>query len=118
MTAPISMVVSLTLQTSTTELQNVTIDFPIVSEMIGKEDNQEEVTFKVADRRKFNADGSLKQGVTLEPERPEKKAERPSVGTARASEPVPSKSNVIEDNDHETPGYDDIPGADDPASFV
>jgi hypothetical protein len=34
--------------------------------MIGPEDNQEEVSFKVADRRKFNADGSIREGVTLD----------------------------------------------------
>jgi len=46
--------------------------------MIGKDDNQEEVSFKVADRRKFNADGSLKEGITLEPEKPvERPAEKP-----------------------------------------
>ncbi len=37
--------------------------------MIGKDDNNEEVSFKVADRRKYNPDGSLKEGVTLEPQR-------------------------------------------------
>ena len=38
--------------------------------MIGTEENQEEVTFKVSDRRKFNADGSLKDGVVLEAPKP------------------------------------------------
>ena len=33
--------------------------------MIGKDDNQEEVTFKVANRRKFNSDGSLKRVLPL-----------------------------------------------------
>ena len=31
--------------------------------MIGKDNEEEEVHFKVADRRKFNADGSVKDGV-------------------------------------------------------
>ena len=34
--------------------------------MMGNDDNQDEVTFKVADRRKFNSDGSVKEGVVLE----------------------------------------------------
>lgn len=34
--------------------------------MIGKEDPEEEVSFKFTDRRKFNSDGSLKDGVVLE----------------------------------------------------
>jgi hypothetical protein len=63
--------------------------------MIGKDDNQEEVSFKVADRRKFNADGSLKEGVTLEPDKP---AERPEPKTAvDPVEPLPSQSAVSPD---------------------
>ena len=46
--------------------------------MIGKDENQEEVTFKVADRRKFNPDGSVKEGVTLDAAPPPTKvAEKP-----------------------------------------
>jgi len=78
--------------------------------MVGKEDNQEEVTFKVADRRKFNADGSLKEGVSLEPEKPKAEPEAAS-STAPASEDKLSS----EDNDAED---SEIPGAEDPASFV
>src|SRR6478672_3620012 len=89
--------------------------------MIGK-DEEQEVSFKVADRRKFNADGSLKDGVTLEPEKP---VERP---VAAATEPGPlSKSELppkAADEQHDEMPADDgyvdeeIPGADDPASFV
>ena len=83
--------------------------------MIGKDDNQEEVTFKVADRRKFNADGSLKEGVTLEPEKPRSvpKATEP----ASAASPTDIEERSMGDDD----AIDDdteIPGADDPASFV
>ena len=56
--------------------------------MIGNDDNQEEVSFKVADRRKFNADGSVKDGVTLEPA-PAK--EKPVV---EKDEPVVKADNV------------------------
>jgi hypothetical protein len=82
--------------------------------MIGKDDNQEEVTFKVADRRKFNADGSLKEGVTLEPEKP-RSAPKPAEPVSAASttdieEPSMSDDAIGEETE--------IPGADDPASFV
>ena len=92
--------------------------------MIGKDDNQEEVSFKVADRRKFNADGSLKDGVTLEPDKPAEKPEPKAAAVEPAEEPVlpltasadaapGSEPMAAEDLDDE-----DYPGADDPASFV
>src|ERR1035437_2370595 len=85
--------------------------------MIGKDDNQEEVSFKVADRRKFNADGSLKEGVTLEPA-PEKPA-APIKPQEAATPPAPAAhANDFEAADGEEYADDDIPGADDPASFV
>jgi hypothetical protein len=83
--------------------------------MIGKDESNEEVTYKVADRRKFNADGSLREGVTLEPEPPN--AEEPSkietetpVGSEPATEPSAEADELGDDVD--------VPGADDPASFV
>jgi hypothetical protein len=83
--------------------------------MIGKDESNEEVTYKVADRRKFNADGSLREGVSLEPEA----AKEEPVAKAEPAEPVESTpaaetsaaSAEIEDDA-------EIPGADDPASFV
>jgi hypothetical protein len=83
--------------------------------MIGKDDNQEEVTFKVADRRKFNADGSLKEGVTLEPEKPSVEPKPAGPVSAAATTDI-EESSMTDDE-----GMDDgaeIPGADDPASFV
>ncbi len=90
--------------------------------MIGNDDNQEEVTFKVADRRKFNSDGSLREGVTLEPAKVEPKAE---TKLAPKTDPTESES-VSMDSDpgfdaetsNEEGGDDEIPGAQDPASFV
>ncbi len=86
--------------------------------MIGNDDNSEEVSFKVADRRKFNADGSVKEGVVLEAAKVEEKsADQPKVETeAKAQDPD-------ESIEPETPfeGESDereIPGAEDPASFV
>ncbi|HRI02243.1 MAG TPA: DUF1844 domain-containing protein [Pyrinomonadaceae bacterium] len=88
--------------------------------MIGHDDNDEEVHYKVADKRKFNSDGSLREGVTLDAE--------PVRTPAPAAEPTAQPQTVAEetftdpmDEEAETsPGADgeDIPGADDPASFV
>jgi len=95
--------------------------------MIGKDDNQEEVSFKVADRRKFNADGSLKEGVTLESEQPaERPMEKPEPKAAvesfepHASQPTESAGIPAESDAMADEGLDeeDFPGADDPASFV
>ncbi len=89
--------------------------------MIGNDDNQEEVSFKVADRRKFNADGSLKEGVTLEPAKAEatppveeRAAATPTSTTEAAAEVAAPDADSAELEDD----MDDIPGAEDPASFV
>jgi len=90
--------------------------------MIGKDEEQQEVSYKVADRRKFNPDGSVKEGVTLDAEPVREapgaaapaKAETPSI-----DEPSLDAGVVEELDDHDDLGEDrDIPGADDPASFV
>jgi hypothetical protein len=87
--------------------------------MIGKEDNQEEVTFKVADRRKFNPDGSLKEGVTLEPAKPEEKIE-PMAAKADAASGAEKNESERESTADNIPQEeeDEIPGVDDPASFI
>lgn len=82
--------------------------------MIGKEDNQEEVTFKVSDRRKFNPDGSLKEGVTIEPE-PPKEEIKGAAPSERSTEP---EQSVLDEATEDLDGEEEIPGADDPASFV
>ena len=85
--------------------------------MIGHDDESEEVHFKVADRRKFNSDGSVRDGVTLEPAKVEAPKDDPTaaviepVSTASVDAPEPADETVTDDDD-------DIPGADDPASFV
>lgn len=93
--------------------------------MIGK-DEQEEVNLRVVDRRKFNPDGSLKEGVVLDPEpkKPEPAAAEPAAATspetavneAPDAEIDPYEGAYLDDE----PGdeADDIPGAQDPASFV
>ncbi|MBV9215015.1 MAG: DUF1844 domain-containing protein [Acidobacteria bacterium] len=92
--------------------------------MIGKEEEQE-VSFKVADRRKFNPDGSVKEGVTLdaEPVREVKPAESEKVTaeTPALSEPEIPEGITLdpeEGDEDAADSVDDIPGADDPASFV
>src|SRR5688572_263963 len=88
--------------------------------MIGHDDENEEVHYKVADRRKFNADGSVREGVTLDAA-PVKEA--PPVKET-APPPAALEAQVEEtfigpmDEDAEAEGDDEIPGAHDPASFV
>ena len=89
--------------------------------MIGKDDNQEEeVSYKVADRRKFNADGSLKEGVTLEPAKPpEKPVEaKPASENPAAEAPAAPAQAEPPDEDLLSDEEADAIGADDPASFV
>ena len=87
--------------------------------MIGRDDKQEEVTFKVSDRRKFNSDGSVKEGVVLEPAKPVE----PAAADNRQPEKTP-EVQVLEDpadpdeSEDIEPGAGEIPGAEDPASFV
>ena len=94
-----------------------------LTHMIGKDDNQEEVSFKVADRRKFNPDGSLKEGVTLEPAKQEEKPAEPATSAA-ATKPEPPKTQSTEPSpetvheDEFAGDEDDFADADDPASFV
>ena len=88
--------------------------------MIGHDDNDEEVHYKVADKRKFNSDGSLREGVTLDAEpvrTPAPEAETPAQPQAAVEE----TSIDPMDEGAETASADegeDIPGANDPASFV
>jgi hypothetical protein len=88
--------------------------------MIGRDDDNEEVSFKVTDRRKFNPDGSVKEGVVLEPKPAEEtpKAETPpepvkASAAPAAAEPAESDEELVTDEE-----MAEIPGADDPASFV
>jgi hypothetical protein len=88
--------------------------------MIGHDDENEEVHYKVADRRKFNADGSVRDGVTLDA------APVKEPPAARETTPPPAapetqvEETFIGPMDEENPadGDDEIPGAHDPASFV
>ena len=94
--------------------------------MIGRDESNEDVSLRVVDRRKFNPDGSLKDGVVLEPEakKPEPKAAEPNAGVTPAAEASPGSDAVVDPYEgaylDDEPGdeADDIPGAKDPASFV
>ena len=90
--------------------------------MIGKEDPEEEVSFKFTDRRKFNSDGSLKDGVVLEAAKAAAPSQadlpEPAATAAAAAAPdVSSEASRTGEEDGEL-SAEDIPGAEDPASFV
>jgi hypothetical protein len=84
--------------------------------MIGREDDKEEVSFKVTDRRKFNPDGTVKEGVVLEPKPAEEtpKTEVPTELSEATAAPAAESAEAPDGEDE----MEDIPGADDPASFV
>lgn len=86
--------------------------------MIGKDESNEEVVLKVNDRRKFNPDGSLREGVEITREEPKaetdvKLADELPAAAALADEPADFEMSDSPESDEE-----DIPGAEDPASFV
>lgn len=95
--------------------------------MTEREEEQQEI--RVTDRRKFNLDGSLREGVEIPPETPKEEAkpiESQSEILTSATAAAPAETPVITDSAGEPieetsePDFDDedIPGADDPASFV
>ncbi len=86
--------------------------------MIGKEDlnNEEQPELVITDRRKFNVDGSLKEGVEIAPAKPKPEPKPVDDSSARL---VPHAAEESAAPETEEP-FDDgeIPGADDPTSFV
>ena len=86
--------------------------------MIGKDENQDEVSFKVADRRKFNADGSVKDGVTFESAKEEKSAAEKAEPNERAKYDDLNENVASEGSNEAEPDDGEIPGAEDPASFI
>ncbi len=98
-------------------------------------EREEETEMKVVDKRKFNLDGSVREGVKIEPEKP--KAEtvppvaaplyEPSAETVEtyAGAPVdeaidttPQPEELPESAEFTDEEAEDFPGAEDPASFV
>ncbi len=93
-------------------------------------EREEENEIKVTDRRKFNLDGSVREGVEIEPEKP-KNTEMPKSGLLPEIEEseiitspnaeISTASDEISDEpemDEDELEAEDYPGADDPASFV
>jgi hypothetical protein len=81
--------------------------------MIGKEDlnNEEQPELIITDRRKFNVDGSLREGVTIEPKKPKEEA-KPVEQAAKTPETELTTETEESFDDGE------IPGVEDPASFI
>jgi hypothetical protein len=87
--------------------------------MIGHDEDHEEVSFKVTDRRKFNADGSVKDGVVIEPRKVEEAlAEAASAPEAAVIQQEVELPQPADEADSYAYDAEDIPGAEDPASFV
>jgi hypothetical protein len=95
--------------------------------MIGKDNsnNDEPQVLKVNDRRKFNIDGSLREGVTLEPEKPKEEPAiyEPTAETVETYQNAPVAEELettpnLDEFSAEEESIEDLPGADDPASFV
>ena len=92
--------------------------------MIGHDDENEEVHYKVADKRKFNADGSLREGVTLDAARPTEPLPQsaPATQPAASAQSAAATETALDDGADAFEQFEDdspkIPGAQDPASFV
>lgn len=94
-------------------------------------EREEENEIKVTDRRKFNLDGSVREGVEIEPEKPQmpempksdlmpELAESEIITSSTAeTATAPTEDFAIEPEMSEDDlDAEDFPGADDPASFV
>jgi hypothetical protein len=86
------------------------------------EREEEQDIVKVTDRRKFNLDGSLREGVEIEPEKPreEIKFDEPQpeiLNSSSSAATAPAAEKAVE-SEMEEFDEENYPGADDPASFV
>ena len=90
--------------------------------MIGKEDlnNEEQPELVITDRRKFNVDGSLKEGVEIAPAKPKPEPKPVDDSSARLVPYDESELTQPPSKGESEEAIDDgeIPGADDPTSFV
>lgn len=87
--------------------------------MVEKEEEQSVI--KVTDRRKFNIDGSMREGVELKPEKPAAEIpvlDTPAENTAQFFETAPVEEENGLPKAEEGDANEDIPGAEDPASFI
>ena len=78
-------------------------------------EREEETEMKVVDKRKFNLDGSVREGVNIEPPKP--KVEPPSAAENLQTAPVAEEIHTTPPTE-EIGDEEDFPGAEDPASFV
>lgn len=69
--------------------------------MIGKDNPNEEVVIKVNDRRKFNLDGSLREGIVIE-QREEKKV-TDSQSSVKPQDTAKSESREVDTNKEDKP---------------
>lgn len=77
------------------------------------EHEEEQSVVKVTDKRKFNLDGTLREGVEIAAEKPKETAKtEDNISTESSVNKENNKAEAIEIDESE------IPGADDPASFV
>jgi hypothetical protein len=88
--------------------------------MIGKEDlnNEEQPELVITDRRKFNVDGSLKEGVEIAPAKPKPEPKPVDDSSARLIPHVAAEESAAAQETEEPFDDGEIPGADDPTSFV
>ncbi len=91
--------------------------------MIGKEElnSEEQPELVITDKRKFNVDGSLRDGVKIEPEKPKPEPKPVDDSSARLIPYVESEltpQNEEPDTEEIPEDIGESPGADDPASFV
>lgn len=91
--------------------------------MIGRE-SEEQAVFKVTDRRKFNVDGTVRDGVELESEKPQAEAKTEAAPVEETRKPFETPETATEipaladEQAFDEGALDDMPGAEDPASFV
>ena len=86
-------------------------------------EREEENEIKVTDRRKFNLDGSVREGVEIEPEKPKidlmpETPESEIITTPNAVAPPMTEELPADLSEEDLDAEEDYPGADDPASFV
>ncbi len=92
--------------------------------MIGKEDfNEEEPVLKVMDKRKFNSDGSVREGVELTSEKTKQETPiyEPDAETVETYDNASVEKQAqaeVSNEDKQISDDEEFPGADDPASFV
>lgn len=83
------------------------------------EHNEEQSALKVTDKRRFNIDGSVREGVSLETEKPKEQPQQTETEITQTADQVSKTAG--EKSPEDGAGLfdeEEIPGADEPASFV